>query len=281
MRPPPDLFLSSSSLVGKLKKPLYGLKQASRQWLVTGDDDIEIQSLKSLHNKFQIKDLGHIHYFLSIKFNIVANGMVINQQKYVNEIISAYSMQEQSITTTPLSLKLHLLPLMEEPLPDVTMYSQLIGKLNFLLHTRLDLAYSVRYLSQFSQTPCQAHYNDGMHVLRYLKGTITQWLFFNKNPSFNIEAFYDSDWASCPITRRSVSGFFIFGDTPISWKSKKQVTISLSYAEAEYRSRRRVCAELAWLSRLLSELQVDNITPIPLKCDNQAAICIPRKNKTY
>lgn len=112
-------------------------------------------------------------------------------------------------------------------------------------------------------------------MYKYLKGTITLGLFFNKNPFFNIEDFYDSDWASCPITRRSVSGFFIlFGDTPISWKSNNQVSVSLSSAEAEYRSMRRVCVESAWLIRLLSELQVDNITPIPPKCDNQAAIYI-------
>lgn len=73
-------------------------------------------------------------------------------------------MQEQYITTTHLQPKLHLLPLMEEPLPDPTIYRQLIAKFNFILHTRPDLASSIHYLSQFSQTPCQAHYNAAMHV---------------------------------------------------------------------------------------------------------------------
>ena len=74
-----------------------------------------------------------------------------------------------------------------------------------------------------------------------------------------------------------MSGFVIFlGNTLVSWKSKKQVTVSLSSAEAEYKSLRRVTAELAWLSRLLAELTLTSITPIPIKCDNLAAIYIAK-----
>jgi len=62
----------------------------------------------------------------------------------------------------------------------------------------------------------------------------------------------------------------------ISWKSKTQVTVSLSSAEAKYKSLRRLTAELAWLSRLLSELTLTSITPIPVQCDNLAAIYIAK-----
>ena len=50
--------------------------------------------------------------------------------------------------------------------------------------------------------------------------------------------------------------------------------MSLSSAEADYRSIRRLVAELAWLNRLLHELTITDVTPIPVKCDNQAAIYI-------
>lgn len=66
----------------------------------------------------------------------------------------------------------------------------------------------------------------------------------------------------------------MFGDTPISWKSKKHLSVSLSSIEAGYKFMRIICSELAWLSRLFHELNFHHITPIPFKCDNQATIYI-------
>lgn len=178
--------------------------------LVIGDDTNEILDLKkSLHEKFQIKDLGYINYFLGLKFNKVDSGMIVHQQKYIKELLKAYTIIDAVPVTTPLPPKLHLSHTMDDPLQDPTIYRQLIGKLNFLLHTRPDLAFSIEFLSQFNQTPSQSHYDAALHVLKYLKGSMTQGLHFNNSSTYNLEAYCDSDWASCPLTRRSVSGFFI------------------------------------------------------------------------
>jgi len=116
-----------------------------------------------------------------------------------------------------------------------------------------------------------------IHVLQYLKSEPALGIFLSSSPTFDLLAYCDADWAACPHTRKSVSGFVIFlGNTLISWKSKKQVTVSLSSAEAEYRSLRKVTAELAWLSQLLAELTITSITPIAVKCDNLVAIYIAK-----
>lgn len=264
MKVPPGLTVSSPSLVCKLKKSLYGLKQASRQWyarlsvalrtkgfipskndyslflrksgdktvmvvvyvddiLVTGDDVSQIVSLKTfLDEEFKIKDLGQLSFFLGLEFQKTDKGMVIHQQKYIKELLDLYSIHSSKTVTMPLPQKPQLLSNMPDPLPDASIYRQLIGKLNFLLHTRPDLSFSVQHLSQFNQNPCQSHYDAAIHVLQYLHDTSTHGLFFNSDSSFKVEAYCDSDWAAFSITRKYVSGFFImFGDCPISWKSKK------------------------------------------------------------
>lgn len=130
-------------------------------------------------------------------------------------------------------------------------------------------------------SPWQPHWDATIHVLRYLKDNPSQGILFNYKPSYTIEAYCDADWATCPHTRKSVSGYAVLlGDSLISWKSKKWHIVPLSSIKAEYRSLRRVTVELAWFSRLLSNLQLPNITAINVKCDNQAAIHIA-KNPVY
>uniref|UniRef100_A0A3Q7H5P6 Reverse transcriptase Ty1/copia-type domain-containing protein n=1 Tax=Solanum lycopersicum TaxID=4081 RepID=A0A3Q7H5P6_SOLLC len=118
--------------------------------------------------------------------------------------------------------------------------------------------------------PREPHLKVAFHVLRYLKNDLSQGIFMTKHADCTITAYCDSDWAACSDSRKSVSGYIMFlGDSPIGWKSKKQTTISLSSAEAEYRAIRKVVGELVWLERLLGELTescfmcyVHQVTPL-------------------
>ncbi|XP_061359431.1 uncharacterized mitochondrial protein AtMg00810-like [Gastrolobium bilobum] len=110
---------------------------------------------------------------------------------------------------------------------DLARYRRLIGKLVYLTITRPDLSYAVHTLSQFMQNPQQQHFDAVIRVLRYVKQNSGQGLFMSSGSSLSIRAFCDSDWASCPVTKRSTTDYFILlGDSPISWKTKKQVKIT-------------------------------------------------------
>ncbi|XP_019237389.1 PREDICTED: uncharacterized protein LOC109217587 [Nicotiana attenuata] len=132
-------------------------------------------------------------------------------------------------------------------LPDLGYYRKLVEKLNFLKNTRLDIAYSVQHLSQSMQAPREPHLKAAIHVLRYLKKDPTLGIFLSNDPNYTVSAYFDSDWAACPDSRKYVSGYIVLlEDSPISWKSKKQTIVSLSSAEAEYRSVKKVVGELVW-----------------------------------
>lgn len=175
----------------------------------------------------------------------------------------------------PMESQLKLTPTTGEPLTDPGSYQKLLGKLIYLTVTRPDLAFPVQILSQFMHQPTTCHMQAAKRVLRYVIGTISQGLLLASKYAAKLTAFCDSDWASCPTTRRSTTGYCIFlGESPISWKTKKQTVVARSSAEAEYRAMALTTCEVTWLSALLKDMGIKNLPPTVIKCDNQAALAI-------
>ncbi|CAM8987644.1 unnamed protein product [Rhodiola kirilowii] len=170
----------------------------------------------------------------------------------------------------------HNLSLSTAPvLADILFYRRLVGKLIYMTITRPDLAYPVHILSQFMQQQTEDHLTAALRLLRYIKGAPAQGLYFGAQSDLQLKAFCDADWATCPLTRKSITGHCVMlGPCIISWKTKKQPVISRSSAESEYRSMAAVCCELTWLARLISVMGVAVSSAIPLYCDNKVAIHI-------
>lgn len=233
--------------------------------LVTGTHLQEIESLKTfLHNTFKIKDLGRLHYFLGLEVQYTEKGVLISQRKFTIDLLKEFGCIDCPSMTSPMDPFVKLKADEGASLPDPSYYRKLIGKLNFLTNTRLDIAYSVQHLSQFMQSPREPHLKATYHILRYLKSDPYLGIFLNNTADYGVKAFCDSDWATCSQSRKLVSGYIVlFGTSPISWRSKKQSTVSLSSAEAEYRLARMVVSELVWLARLLNELTIPFVLAYP------------------
>ncbi|XP_060211953.1 uncharacterized mitochondrial protein AtMg00240-like [Lycium barbarum] len=101
-------------------------------------------------------------------------------------------------------------------------YQMIIGKLLYLTVIRPDISYNVQTLSQFLQKRKKSHIDAAMRIIKYVKGKPGQGVLLSSNKQDVLTANYDAGWASCPFTRKSVTGFAIkLGDSLISWKSKK------------------------------------------------------------
>ncbi|GJX96785.1 ribonuclease H-like domain-containing protein [Tanacetum coccineum] len=110
-------------------------------------------------------------------------------------------------------------------------------------------------------------------VLRYVRGTLDHGLQLHVSSTSQLNAYTDADWAGCPLTRRSTSGYCVFlGDNLLSWSAKCQVTLSCSSVEAKYRGVANVVAETVWIRNLLRELHNPLFTATLVYCDNVSAV---------
>jgi len=121
--------------------------------------------------------------------------------------------------------------------------------------------------------PREPHLALIKRILRYVKGSLSAGLQLGTGAADQLTAYSDADWAGCPDTRRSTSGFCVYlGDNLVSWSSKRQTTVSRSSAEAEYRAVAHVVAECCWLRQLLQELHIHIPLATVVYCDNVSAV---------
>jgi hypothetical protein len=246
--------------------------------LITGDDvDHIIHVKQQLGEQFQMSDLGPLSYFLGIEVLHSSKGYYLSQSKYIRDLIARSGITDSRTVATPMDLHLQLRPTEGAPLEDPSRYRHIVGSLVYLTVTRPDIAHAVHILSQFVSAPTSVHFGHLLHVLRYLRGTSSQCLFYAHNSPLCLHAYSDATWASDPTDRLSVTGYCIFlGSSPLAWKSKKQSAVSRSSTEAELRALATTTSEIIWLRWLLADFGVSCDAPTPLLCDNTGAIQIAK-----
>lgn len=161
-----------------------------------------------------------------------------------------------------------------------TEYRKLVGELLYLaMYTRPDIAHTVMRLAQKNASPEACHYAAAKHVLRYLAGTIgmrTHYGGAGINPV--LHGFSDSDWASCPEDRVSVSGYvWFFNGGPVSHSAKKQSTHALSSTEAEYMALTGAIQDGLWLCSFFECIGISLKLPLQLYADNAGAIALSKE----
>ena len=243
--------------------------------VITGDNHEEISHLKThLAQEFEVKDLGHLRYFLGIEVSRGPKGMFLSQRKYVLDLLREAGMLGCRPASTPIEQN-HRLMASTGRHVDRERYQKMVGKLIYLSHTRPDIAFVVSAVNQFMHDPRSSHMDEVTRILRYLKGCPGKGLLYTRQGSLQVECYTDADWAGSLDNRRSTSGYCTFvGGNLVSWRSKKQTVVARSTAEAEFRSLAHGVCEVLWLRILLAELGLFQGTPLMLYCDNKAAIDI-------
>ncbi|GKE01336.1 ribonuclease H-like domain-containing protein [Tanacetum coccineum] len=191
------------------------------------------QIIDSLHNEFDMTDLGALNYFLGISADRTSTCLFLSQRKYVLQLLERAHMVHCNPSRTPVDTESKLGP--------------------------EDLSYAVQQVCLYMHDPREPHFAALKRILRYVRGTVNFGLQLYASATTSLVGYTDADWAGCPSTRRSTSGYCVFlGDNLLSWSAKRQHTISRSSAEAEYRGVANVVAETAWLRNLLRNQSVQH-----------------------
>ena len=208
-----------------------------------------------------------------------ADGSIsIDQSTYVKDILARFGMENSTGVSTPLATGTKLIKNANSARNDVqALYQSIVGSLMYaMLCTRPDIAYTVQQLSQFASNPAQVHLQAAKRVLRYLQGSQDLHLTYQRGneSTGTIQGYSDADFAAGE-DRKSISGYiFILAGSPISWQAKKQSTIALSTAEAEYAAHMHAAKEAIWLQNLLKDLGMTKYAPKIINVDNQGTIAL-------
>ncbi|XP_071717953.1 uncharacterized mitochondrial protein AtMg00810-like [Rutidosis leptorrhynchoides] len=241
--------------------------------LTTSSDILRTSIIDLLAREFAMKDLGPLSYFLGIAVKRLPNSLFLQQTTYAQEVIERAGLSNCNPVRTPVDTSAKLSASSRPPVDDPTKYRSLAGALQYLTFTRPDISYAVQQVCLHMHDPREPHLHALRRILRYLQGTLDYGLHLYKSRARRLISYTDADWAGCPDTRRSTSGYCVyFGDNLISWSSKRPPTISRSSAETEYRGVANVVSDTCWIRNLLLELHC----PLPkctlVFCDNVSAI---------
>jgi len=219
-----------------------------------------------------MKDLGELHHFLGMHVQRRGTGLFLSQRQYMVDLLERAGMAECKPCATPVDINPKL-PADGPPVQNPSDYRSLAGALQWLTFTRRDLAYAVQQVCLFMHDPREPHLAALKRILRYVHGTLHMGLLLQPSRSFDLTVYSNADWAGCPNTRRSTSGYAVFlGDNLVSWSCKRQNTVSRSRAEAEYRGVANGVAEATWLRQLLLELHAPSRRASLVYCDNISAV---------
>jgi hypothetical protein len=213
MEQPPGYVQNESSLVCRLKKFLYGLKQSPRAWyakmdkflidigfsrchsdpniytkkvgsyliilvlyvddlILIGSDSKLLNHVKTiLKKKFEMTELGFLHYFLGLQVLQTNEGIFISQSKYACDLFHFFHMEYCKPSPSPFQSRVNIVSTCTSPEVDATLYCQLVGSLLYLTHTCPDISFVVGLVARYMQTPHESHWKESKRILLYVRGT--------------------------------------------------------------------------------------------------------------
>ncbi|XP_020978111.1 uncharacterized protein LOC110271503 [Arachis ipaensis] len=218
-----------------------------------------------MQSEFEMSMMGELNFFLGLQIKQGKEGTFVGQTKYCKELLKRFGMDNAKAMDTPMSTTCYLDKDDQGKNIDVKKYRGMIGSLLYLTASRPDIMFSVCMCARYQTNPKESHLSAVKRIMKYLLGTLNVGLWYPKGSTCDLIGYSDSDFAGCKLDRKSTSGTcHLLGNSLVSWHSKKQVSVALSTAEAEYVAAGSCCAQILWMKQQLMDygLMLDHIQQV-------------------
>lgn len=304
----PEGFNDGTERVCKLRKGLYGLKQSPRAWndtinelliecgmyRIKSDNCVYVDSTKTLFLSLYVDDglifsatqeeansiisqmrdkieltVSDARQYIGLEIDQEDEAITIRQEKYVEKILKEFEMTDCKPVKTPSTAE-------SKTSGETTNapFKEAVGALMFLSNvSRPDISFATGKVARAASKPTNSDWMNVKRILRYLRGTTDIRISYPRSGSLELRAFSDADYAGDENTRKSTTGSVLtINDSPVSWSSKLQKTVSLSTTEAEYNALAETTKEVLWTRSLLEELGVRQEKSTTIYNDNQSTL---------
>ena len=245
------------------------------------------QYKQHMKQQYELSEMGEAQHILGMRITRRNDNkqLFIDQQVYIQDKLLQFNMSECKGVSSPEANNIKLTECVNEDelLSEQNTYRAIVGSLIYAsISTRPDITHAVNMTSRYMHAPGNMHMTAVKRILRYLSTTKHYCIKYeNKNDNNNddntkltITGYCDADWGGSE-DRKSTTGYCTFiNNNIISWNTKKQQTVALSTAEAEYMAITEVVQEVQWIKQLLEEMKYNINTPINIYVDNMSAISI-------
>ncbi|GAU42103.1 hypothetical protein TSUD_134870 [Trifolium subterraneum] len=232
--------------------------------------------VQQMQSEFEMSLVGELTYFLGLQVKQMENTIFVSQSKYAKNIVKKFGMDGGNHKRTPAATHLKLTKDETGIDVDQSLYRSMIGSLLYLTASRPDITFAVGVCARYQAQPKMSHLVQVKRILKSVNGTCDYGILYCHSENSTLVGYCDADWAGSADDRKSTScACFFLGNNLISWFSKKQNSVSLSTAEAEYIAAGSSCSQLLWMKQMLKEYNVEQDV-MTLYCDNLSAINISK-----
>ena len=191
--------------------------------IITGNDCAGILDIKAfLQHHLDICDLGEPKYFLGIEFASCPGALVLNQRKYVLDLLQEAGLSGCKPYASPIDSKPQLWSTTSPLYSDPKWYRRLVGKLIYLTLTCPDITFAINVLSQFMHASREVHWEAAIRLLAYLKYAPGRGLIFRRNGHLQISGYSDAGFVGDRHDWKSTTGYCVYvGGNLVIWRSHK------------------------------------------------------------